>query len=359
MNAYSAADNAYLDEMALAIDARPRPNGGPFIKRFKRADDFVREYEPISYTIEGVLPSAAIYGVTGRKGTGKTAWLTTVALAVITGREDLIGLAVQKGRVAYVTLENPADFRMKLSVNRYVLNIPMDAFGDNLVIIDARLKPEEIMAQLAVSTEEDGRFQLVIYDTFQAGFEGAEFNSNTDVLAFTRRLRAFTTLPGSPSVLLAMHPTKSAGEEDLVPYGGGATMNELDGNLTLWSENGQIKLHWNKVRGPEFEPRYFRIEKLSSPDIVDIQGRQILLPICRAVSEQAAEQRERDEVDIKRALLIAMDSQPGASQSEWAATVGRTKSIVNKHLQALKAEGLVESVLGGKWRVTPKGKKAL
>jgi DNA-binding transcriptional ArsR family regulator len=136
-------------------------------------------------------------------------------------------------------------------------------------------------------------------------------------------------------------------------------MNELDGNLTLWSENFQIKLNWNKVRGPEFEPRYYRIEKLSSPDILDIKGRQILLPICRAVSEQAAEQRERDEVDIKREILIAMDSQPGGSQRDWAATVGRTKSIVNRHLQALKAEGLVESIFGGKWHVTQKGKKAL
>ena len=246
---------------------------------------------------------------------------------------------MQKGRVAYVTLENPADFRMKLSVNRFILNIPMADFGDNLVIIDARLSPEEILDQLEVSSEENGPLQLVIYDTFQAGFEGAEFNSNTDVLAFTRRLRTLTTLPGSPSVLIAMHPTKSAGEEDLVPYGGGATVNELDGNLTLWAVNGHIKLGWNKVRGPEFEPRYYRIEKLSSPDIQDIQGRQIMLPVCRAVSEQAAEQREREEVDIKRALLNAMDSQPGSTQGEWAATVGRAKSAVNHHLHAMKAEG--------------------
>ena len=46
-------------------------DGGPFVRRFKRADDFILEYSPISYTIEGVLPSGAIYGVTGRRGTAR------------------------------------------------------------------------------------------------------------------------------------------------------------------------------------------------------------------------------------------------------------------------------------------------
>ena len=46
-------------------------------------------------------------------------------------------------------------------------------------------------------------------------------------------------------------------------------MDEFDGNFTLWNEGGVIELSHNKVRGPEFAPIHFRIDKLSSPDILD------------------------------------------------------------------------------------------
>ena len=84
---------------------------------------------------------------------------------------------------------------------------------------------------------------LVIYDTFQAGFDGDEFNNNAQVLKFIKRLRPLTILLGQPAVLVLMHPTKNAGEDNLVPYGEGSIMNEVDGNLTVWS-SGSIKIPW-------------------------------------------------------------------------------------------------------------------
>ena len=58
-------------------DPLPRPNGTaePFIRKVKRGGDFLREYEPIVYVFDGLLPEACIYGVTGRRSTGKTAFL--------------------------------------------------------------------------------------------------------------------------------------------------------------------------------------------------------------------------------------------------------------------------------------------
>ena len=136
-------------------------------------------------------------------------------------------------------------------------------------------------------------FQLVCFDTFQAGFAVANagaFNDNEAVLKYVQRLRPLTALPGLPSVLVAFHPNKNALEAELIPYGGGATYGEIDGNLTLWKD-ASIKFHWNRVRGPEFEPKYFRIEKLSCPDIVDKQRRQILLPVLRPCSEVDVEKK--------------------------------------------------------------------
>jgi hypothetical protein len=175
------------------------------------------------------------------------------------------------------------------------------------------------------------------------------------VLGYVIRLRPLTTLPGAPSVLVAFHPTKNAGEGELIPYGGGSTYNEIDCNLTLWKE-AQIKLYHNRLRGPEFEPKYFRIEMLSCPDIVDKQGRQILLPVMRPITEMDAAEREKNEGNLDLAVLRAMAANPDGTQLEWALAIGiRSKGTINKKLQKLKTMKLVEERLGGKWRVTPKG----
>jgi hypothetical protein len=328
------------------------------VKRIKRAGDFLREYQPIRYVIDGVLPSGCIYSLTGKRGTGKTAFLLSAAMAIITGRDNLIGFPVEYGRVAYIALENPTDIRMKLAINAFADNVYPKDLDERMAIIDGRLPPKEIVEQLSADIEESGEFQIVLFDTFQAGFTGSDFNNNAEVLAFTRELRALTELRGNPAVLVAAHPPKTASEDDLVPYGGGAIMNELDGNLTLWASDGQIKFGWNKVRGPEFEARYFRIDKVSSPDILDNHGRQILLPVFRPISVEAVEERAEHEIDAKLALLRAMAAAPAGSQRDWAAAIGKGQSRVNGYLQKLKNEKLVEVVLG-KWRITAKGEKEL
>jgi hypothetical protein len=56
---------------------------------------------------------------------------------------------------------------------------------------------------LRLDAEANGVFQLVCFDTFQAGFAAADagaFNDNEAVLNYVSRLRPLTTLPGSPSV---------------------------------------------------------------------------------------------------------------------------------------------------------------
>ncbi|HXN88835.1 MAG TPA: AAA family ATPase [Methylocella sp.] len=324
------------------------------------AGSFMRSYEPISYTIDGVLPSGCLYGLTAKPGTGKTAGMIAATLAVETGREDILGCAVECGRVAYVTIENPVDFKMKLAVNCYFHKISFDQIESRVAIIDGRDTPEQIYEGLRLDADAHGDFQLVNFDTFQAGFAVANagaFNDNESVLKYVQRLRPLTVLPGLPSVLVAFHPTKNALETELIPYGGGATYGEIDGNLTLWKE-ASIKFHWNRVRGPEFEPRFFRIEKFSCPDIVDKQGRQILLPVMRPSTEADAETREKSNADASRALLAAMIADPTGTQADWGVAINQSKGRVNGHLQRLGKERLVVKRLN-KWSITKKGNEAV
>jgi Winged helix-turn-helix DNA-binding/CHC2 zinc finger/AAA domain len=337
-------------------EAEPRANGqeqAPVIPAHSvKGGEFVRSYIPMSYAIEGVLPCGFIYGLTGRRSHGKTAWLIAATAASVKGEgEKILGFPVRKGRVAYVAKENPEDLKMKLAVNCYFHGIDGDTLDARLLVLDGRAdSPEQICEALRIDAQANGGFSLVLYDTFQAGFSAAsaeEFNNNAAVLAFAVRLRPLTDIIGKPAEIVAFHPTKNASEDELVPYGGGSIVNEIDGNLTLWkSECSQIKLFQNRVRGPEFEPCYYRIEKLSSPDIVDDKGRQILLPIMRPTTALDVAERAIALKNTKLALLRAMLAAPNAPQRELATAIGVSVSTVNANLKALEREKLIKKVLG-------------
>lgn len=156
---------------------------------------------------------------------------------------------------------------------------------------------------------------------------------------------------------ISIIPFRHSGFRPIGIGGGGPTYNEIDGNATLWEEHPQIKFHQNRVRGPAFEPCFFRIEKLSCPEIVDDQGRQIQLPVLRRNSAQDAESKAENEASFAPALIKAMAANPKGTQKEWAVDRGRAASRVNGKLQKLRELKLVEPTLDGKWQLTPKGKR--
>jgi hypothetical protein len=350
-----------------AAAAGPRPfvplaDTAPEIVDFLSAFDFCRAYEPIAYAVEPFVRSGSLYTLTAKTGAGKTALMIIMALAVVTGGGDIIGREVTKGRVAYVAVENPDDLRMKLMVAAYLLNVDFADIAGDLVILDKRVSPEALAAKLKELSAE-GEFRLIMVDTLAAYFDGDDINNNVQAGNFMRRLRPMTHLPGSPSVIVAAHPVKNAAPDNLIPYGGGAILNEADGNLTLRRGDGGVtELHWQgKLRGVEFEPVTFRFELLTSPDVKDVKGREVQLPVLRPVSAADAAEREKVAVNKDVALLKAMAADPSASIRDLAEKLKAVPSSVKRALDRLampRAGKLVTDALG-KWTITPAGLKAI
>ena len=239
----------------FGADTRPNGHAGPR-PTFKPVDRFCGEYEPLSYIVEPIIRTGTVTCLTAKTGGGKTGLAVVIAEAVATGRSDILGMDVVAGRVAYRAFENPDDVRMRIMVAAFLLNIELADIADSFVILDARTKPEDLIAELRLMSVM-GEFSLVIVDTFAAAFDGKDVNDNVQAGEFVRRLRPITQLPGLPAVLIPAHPTKNASDDQLVPYGGGAILNEVDANLTLAkrSDTGNTVLHWQgKFRGLEFQP---------------------------------------------------------------------------------------------------------
>jgi hypothetical protein len=371
-----ALDELGVGKLPPPIEPLPRPNGADQVPRrgpppiddgkwpeprFRRLKEFIAEYKPIAEVVGGgVAYSSSLYTLTARTGTGKTAWLMTTALAGVSGL-DILGRPVKKGRFVICTAENPDGVRMRLAVGCYHWNINPNLIDRDLIISDNRVRPEEIYAYLAREAER-GPFAGVFVDTWQAFFEGRDANNPTEAVNFTKRFRPLTALPGSPAVVLSAHPNKDATNDQLIPSGGGTILNEVDGNLTLARHaSGLIELSWQgKFRGLNFEPQFYLIERVCSPDIVDIAGRQIAIPLMLPASVEEADARKCAMVNKDTLLLRALADNPSGSLSTWAASAGVSRSKSDRMLHRLaKAKPAVVQQTLQKWTLTKAGKEAL
>lgn len=138
-------------------------------------------------------------------------------------------------------------------------------------------------------------------------------------------------------------------------------MNEFDGSITAWNEGGLIEVGFNKVRGPEFDPFHFRIEKIGTPDILDIKGRQPLLPVLFRATALAAHERETASDNQDVVLLKALAAEPGSTKRGLAIAANMKPTSMLRALERLEsAKGgkLVKNTLG-KWALTPAGQQAI
>ena len=193
------------------------------------SSDFVATFEPPDYLIESILQRRFIYSLTGLTGSGKSA-VALLLCACTALKRALAGCAVERGRALYLAGENPDDIKMRWILMSEKMNFDIDKIdvhfieGGQLLSQNIRRIHEEV--------KQLGSVELIIVDTSAAYFEGDSENDNTQAGEHARRLRSLTQLPGGPCVIINCHPTKYAsGDNTLIPRGGGAFLNEMDGNM--------------------------------------------------------------------------------------------------------------------------------
>lgn len=210
------------------------------------------------------------------------------------------------------------------------------------------------------------RPSLVVVDTAAAYNEGDDENSNTQAAAHARRLRALTELPGGPCVLILCHPTKRAGDDDLIPRGGGAFLAEVDGNIALQKRDSVIVASsLGKFRGRDFVPLSFELKTVRHPVLQDARGRPIPTVVARHLGEVEKQRINTDTIGRENQLLKAVHDHPEASLRDLAEALGwryRTgqpdQSKATRALKALAAAKLLRQH-GRRWQLTPAGETEL
>jgi hypothetical protein len=214
-----------------------------------------------------------------------------------------------------------------------------------------------------------GNVGLVVIDTSAAMFQGEDENNNQQALEHAKTQRKLCELPGRPCVVALAHPTKVvASAEHLLPRGGGAYLNEVDGNFTAWGHDGNLStMSWaGKLRGPTFDPIEFRMREIRTPKLVDRKGRQMPTVAADVITDAEVNDIEVTNKRQEDQLLAAMVGSPHGSLSEWAIECGwfqpkdKTapyKALVQRVLKRLERAKLIQKY-GRGYSVTKPGKSA-
>lgn len=345
-----------VDDLPLPTTTKP----GPIHVGMTFADQLTAP----DWLIHGIVQSGRLYACTSITGHGKTAVWLYLGSMIHAGRPIAANIETTHGNVLFLAGENPEDLRARMAGMRLAFNLSTLPF----VFPHAFPMTEEETATLRQHIENlRVPLALIIGDTAASYFPGDDENSNVQAGGYGRTLRSLTQCPGNPAVVVLSHPTKNAARDNLLPRGGGAFLNELDGNLSLWSqEPGEATtLHWNgKIRGPDFDPIHFKL-KPTQTGIADKKGRDLLTIIAQPIDDYEAHAHAEQAVANEDAVLQMLNDNPNWSWGDiaralnWFDDDGKPQRwLVQRALQTLQADKLVRN-FRRKWTLTDAGLKSL
>jgi len=209
---------------------------------------------------------------------------------------------------------------------------------------------------------------MIIADTAAAYFPGDDDNSNVQMGEYARTMRTLSRCKGSPAIVVLAHPIKNPDRENMLPRGGGAFLNELDGNLTLWSDQmgESTTMHWQgKLRGADFDPIPFILRPVRIPGLVDAKKRPLVSVIADLQSPESATNSALQALSDENVVLFWLNQRPGISIADIAREAGWVndrdeplKAKVHRCLERLKADRLVR-LYRRKWVITAAGRAEL
>lgn len=340
--------DAYADEAGYGHsrrDAKPAKEATQQAIQDFPIDDsasFLADLKPLEYLIDGLLPVGVAYSLTGYAGHGKTTLALQFALSVATG-EEFGHRETSKGRVLILAGENPHNVKWQYAAALAARNMkPSDV---DIHFVQGRFSINEWTDVLRAKMDAMPDLKLVIVDSLQAFFEGDNDNDNSQMVEMAHKLRDLCSTKTRPALLIIAHPAgKTPSKETLVPRGGSAFLNEIDGNLTVWSQDAsqQTLHHSQKFRGAGFDPMEWVMEVHQFAHLADINGTPLKLPVSRPETGIERANREIQTDDYLRQYLSLVEQGQAPSEREGAERFRISRHRMRGIIQVAKDEKLIK-----------------
>lgn len=311
------------------------------------ATEWLDAATPMEWVVDGIIQRGCLYACTAITNHGKTAIGLLLAMCIAAGRK-FAGREIVQGKVMILCGENPDGFRTRMKATMESLGLEHgDLTGLVTVLPQALPLASSVRQILDEARRQEGDYAMVLVDTSISYYSGDDEDDNLQARTHAWNLRALAELPGHPAIIANTHPTKSADRENLLPRGGGAFLNEIDTNLTVWSEGETAHLHWHrKKRGPDFDPIPFEFHGMQ----IEEQGRKVPTVYAAHITDQRATELKKARLQADDRLLHAMLRHPDSTYAEWASACGwngeQAKSKVWRSMERLKEDKLVVKYRG-------------
>ena len=325
-------------------EAQPIEVTSKTIPDFKidNSQDFLSDLQPLEYLIDGLLPMGVTYSLTGHAGHGKTTLALQFAISVAQG-ERFGDRETSKGRVLILAGENPYNVKWQYAAALSARNIKPQDIDINFV--QGRFSIAQWADVLRSKMEAMPDLKLVIVDSLQAFFEGDNDNDNTQMVEMAHKLRDLCETTRRPAILIIAHPAgKIPAKDNLVPRGGGAFLNEIDGNLTVWSQDSsqQTLHHSQKFRGAGFDPMEWVMQIHEFSHLTDIHGTPLKLPVSRPEMAVERANREVQTEDYLRQFLDLVGQGQSPSEREGATRFRISRHRMRGIIETAKSEKLIK-----------------
>jgi archaellum biogenesis ATPase FlaH len=298
-----------------------------------RIDDsasFLADLKPLEYLIDGVLPSGVVYSLTGYTGHGKTTLALQFALAIAQGK-DFCGRETTRGSVLVLAGENPYNLKWQYAAALAARNIQTA----DIHFVQGHFSLDQWTEVLKAKMATMPQLKLIIVDSLQAFFEGDSDNDNTQMVEMARKFRRLADVGDRPAMLIIAHPAgKTPTKDMLVPRGGGGFLNEIDGNLTVWSADAsqQTLHHSQKFRGAGFDPIEWVMHIHEFDHLTDAKGVPLKLPVSRPEMNIERANRETKLEELLTMYLDAVGHGKALSEREaseqWRVSRRKVRSVI-------------------------------
>ncbi len=331
------------------------PSGLSGYKGKRSAAQFSAGYQPFDYLLDGVIQTARVQSLTGFTGHAKTTTALHLAIAIARGSQ-FCGHDTLQGSVYFLAGENHDNTRVQ-----YLAACHAQGIDPNSLPIywhegpfNVQQQGQQVIADVAGIND----LRLIVGDTHQAFFQGDSDNDNMQMLQAARQWRPLTQqIPSRPTVIIPTHPSgKTADRQNLVPRGGGAFLNEIDGNLTTWKDDMFIRLHWQgKHRGPDFKPMTMELELYSDIKVSDAKGRPLSVPVLVETSEGKVRDREAATRLVEMRILEWLSTYPDSTHRKVAEGTSITETTAYRRIVAMINDKRLRKLGQGVYQVTAKG----
>jgi len=303
---------------------------------------FLSDLRPLEYLIDGLLPRGVTYSLTGHAGHGKTTLAIQFAISVALG--ELFGdRSTAKGSVLFLAGENPYNVKWQYAAALAARDLNPDQVP--IYFVQGRFSIKEWSEVLRSKLSTIPNLKLVVVDSLQAFFEGDNDNDNTQMVEMAHKMRSLCDVENRPAQLIIAHPAgKVPSKDNLVPRGGGAFLNEIDGNLTVWSQDAsqQTLHHSQKFRGAGFDPMEWVMQIHEFPHLTDIHGTPLKLPVSRPETVIEKANRDRQSEDLLERYLLTVEAEQALSMREGSQQFGVSRYRMEQIVKTAKEEKLIK-----------------